>query len=307
MKASACVLALLWIAPALSAHADARSMAVLEPSCPPEWWELGRLIDSLRVELAASELRVVGDGEAHDFAVMVDRPDCSDDGSTVEIRRGAAAEIVELADLDPSARTRALALRIADFVSVADAPPAPLPPPAPPRVEEPAVELRFELGGEVLLVIEGPTVLAGGLVAAELAFRDAPLVVRLGVDLLGGRTTDALGEVMAIAGGGSVAVGVEGELEWFRPSIRAELSLRYANLDADTTDPRVTTQDEDGLFAIAALVGRAAARLGDLAFVALDLGAGYTLAGFVARSSTVPLLSLRDALLTATIAFGFEL
>jgi hypothetical protein len=282
-------------------------MTVREPTCPPDWWELGRLIDSLRVELAASDLRVVGDGEPHDFVVEVERLDCTDDGSTVEIRGDASTETVELADLDPSARTRALALRLADFVNVVQTPaPAPAPPPVA-IVAEPALRLRLELGGEVLFVLEGPTVLAGGLLAAELAFRDVPLIVRLGLDLVGGRTTDALGEVMAIAGGGSVALGAEGHLDWFRPSIRAELALRYANLDADSTDPRVTTQDEAGLFALAALVARAALRLGDLAFIAFDLGAGYTLTGFVARANTTPLLSLRDALLSAALTFGLEL
>ena len=127
-----------------------RAVSIRPPSCAELPWSPEQWSDALRVELAADAIRIVPSRETS-VEVALEPSTCSASASAalLTLSSGGAtrARTVALADVDPIARPRLLAIAMAELIraGLPPAPPsAPLPPSAPARPEPSANAPRIE-------------------------------------------------------------------------------------------------------------------------------------------------------------------
>jgi hypothetical protein len=242
------ICAALVLAAPLHASAQPHAVRLAPPACPPPWWDESAMLFALRVELRELEVDVDSQGEGD--VLRVEPIDCADPDADIAIdlagERIAFAQRLPIRDIVPELRLRAVALAIASSLrEVLDTPPPPAPiaptpiAPAPePEIVPPAREeipresaLRFAAAGS-LYVLASANVFGGLDLGASLRVAPgAPFWIGVSVFALATSVGDPLGEIRALWLGGSIAIGVEAELDPVRLGARLGVSVGWVGAE----------------------------------------------------------------------------
>jgi|SRR6185312_6074433 len=190
--------------------AEAPPIRISVPACPSAPFSVGAFLGSLEVELAGHvppccllASSPAPEGPGLQVALTLDPCDATATSVVVRVqdpaRAGAAERKVELSDISPEARPRALALAVAELVhSATQTPPPPPTPPAPPPIASAAPRPRqptlFLSGTLELEPHPGNNLLLWGLGASAAVARGRWMAA---VDLQGlnGGSSVAFGDV----------------------------------------------------------------------------------------------------------------
>ncbi|WP_236519703.1 hypothetical protein [Sandaracinus amylolyticus] len=313
MLALALACTALTIAPRVRAqHAE-----VVMPACAPSWWDEAGLRDAVDVELRGASARVELEVEApcEDGVVVVAH--VHDDDRAL-MRR------IELADVAPAMRARAIAMALASVLA------QPREVVVAPREDGPAAaasRARVELGDPVAtepaivptavdapvgLVLAGVAALApasssvwGGPRAGVLARIAPPLHLVAGVEALFTTRGDPLGEVRGTWIHGAIGAGLEASLAPLRLGGSLALGLGWAQLEGEGSSSDVIARRSDGAILTFDAGLRGALDLDRAIAIVLGVEARLVALGLEARSPTGAVIALRDAVVAAQL--GIEL
>ncbi|AKF09397.1 hypothetical protein [Sandaracinus amylolyticus] len=305
--------AVLAIAPCVRAqHAE-----LVMPACTPPWWDEVGLRDAVDVELRGASARIELDVAApcEDAVVVV---------AHVLDGDGASTRRIELADVPPPMRARAIAMALA---SVLAEPRASVEPPHADVPAATASRARDELGAPVAsdpviaevapdasvgLVLAGVAALApaspsvwGGPRAGVVARIAPPLHLVAGLEALFTTRSDPLGEVRGTWIHGAIGAGLEASLAPLRLGGSLALGLGWAQLEGETSSSDVVARRSDGAIVTFDVALRGALDLDRAIAIVLGIEARLVALGLEARSPSGAVLALRDAVLAAQL--GIEL
>jgi hypothetical protein len=308
--------------------AGARGVLVQATTCNELPWSVNAWLELLRVELASDGIRVSSadaSPPSESSVVAVEPASCDQAAQTAALTFVSGnvrlTRTLDLADVEPIARPRVVAIALADLIRSGIATQAPTPPAArtqplhldvhiqleatPPKelsAPAPSRSLALLAAGETKLFARGNTGLFGARAGAELQpLREAALLIDAGA--LAGSARDPLGEIsetvatlgVSLLGTGrthAVSFGVGPRVEAGLGWVRGHASGPQASASS-ATSPLV-------LFAVSAIASLPI-RAPLSAFLSLD--AGTSLYGFSARANQRVVSDLGGPMLSVRVGF----
>jgi hypothetical protein len=257
------------IAPVAARAADLPVIRVFPPECAEAPVSIDDFVDALRVELAGRQPHccVVGPGgEAATDALTVrlSIEPCEAATQHVEVQVDVAAtqrtitRQVALADLPPEARSRALALAVAELIRAASEPPQPAaspPPPAPTVAPERRLLLSGNLAAEIRSHFSLHTALWGLRVGLMLSGRHWQISFDAGAAT--SRNEVSLGELRILLASATLFAGPRFVLGPVSASVGPAATFGWARIEGQSGMPGVVGRDGSGLVSTVGL--RAAA------------------------------------------------
>jgi hypothetical protein len=307
------------IAPITARAADIPVIRVFPPQCESSPVSADEFVDSLRVELAGRQPHCCvvgpgGDGAADAIRVSLSIEPC--DGATQQV--GVAVDVispprtverqVSLADLPPEARSRALALAVAELIREAGVstqaeaapPPAQAPPAPPPR--------RFTVTGGVVATMhrhfEHDTTLWGLRLGASLASERWQATLEGGA--ASNRTVANLGDLSIFQATASLFVGPRFVLGPVVVSAGPAGTLGFARIEGQPTVTNTTAISDWDLIGTAGLRAAGEGPVSGAVRLFGYVEGGYTIRHFEAEENfrTIAGISGGYLLVAAGLRFG---